>query len=292
MKKGLAIGKRAKISQAQQHMILAVLGATIFLGAAVAVVVKSIGRISFSADIITAQDQSIVSFSDTIKNIGICRRPAGAVYSDEELQRCNPDSINTDEVPGSIRSEILERLASNTALESVANQNSTNCINPQTGKNYTYAELNDNYQAAQDESEEALSKASALIKSCSALRVIPDALPAFKNEEALLASVDKIFRVSGTEPESLAPREEIGLAYYGTNLYTIAVSLRIESDAGTVNTLLDNIEKSIRNFNIDRATINWSGTGKIEFQAQATAFYMTPSTLNISTNTIKAGGKK
>lgn len=293
--KGANLGKRAKILQAQQYMILAVLGATIFLGAAVAVVMKSINRISFSANVIIAQDQSIVAFSDTIRNIGICPRPSGSVYTDDEIKKCTPNSISTDSVPGSLRSEILENLASNTALESVANRNTTNCINPDSNpkKNYTYKELQDNYEKAQNNgTEEDLIKAVALIKSCSALRVIPEALPAFKNEEALLASVDKIFRISGTEPESLSPSEDTGVANYGVNLYTIPVRLSIESDAGTVNTLLDNVEKSIRNFNIDRATIEWSGNNKVEFQAQATAFYMTPSVLNILTNTIKAGGSK
>ena len=288
--KDISLGKRAKITQAQQYMILAVLGASIFLGAAVAVVVKSITKIAFNSDVIMAEDQSIVAFSNTIKNIGICTKPAGDVYTDEELKKCNPNSLNAASVPGTLRSSILEKLAASTALESVANQGSSNCLNADTKKNYTYKELEAKYEAAKSDKE--LSEAVNLIKSCSALRVIPDALPAFENEEALLASVDKIFRVSGTEPESLSPTGEIKLAGYGNNLHTISVRLSIEAGAGTVNNLLDNVERSIRNFNIGRATVKWSSNNSISLQANATAFYMTPTDLDITTKVIKIGGNK
>ena len=293
MAKEIKLGKRAKITQAQQYMALAVFGAALFLGAAVAVVINSVNKISFSASVIVAQDQSIVSFSDTIKNIGICEKPSGKVYSDDELKKCNPNSISASRVPNTLRSNILENMASNTALASVPNKSNTSCINPETNKNYTYQELEDNYSAASESGDdEKLAAAGNLIKACSSLRVIPDALPAYKNEEALLASIDKIFRDSGTEPESLSPTDETDWASFGNNLYTISVRLSIESGAGTVHTFLSNIERSIRNFNIERATIEWSSGNTINFQARATAYYMTPSILSITEKTIKPGGKK
>lgn len=285
-----ATGKRAKISQAQQLMILATFGAAIFLGAAIAVIINSINKISFSANVIMAQDQSIVSFSDTIKNIGICPKPAGKVYTDEELKKCSPNSVSSASVPNTLRSNIIQNMASNKALASVPNESNASCINPTTNKNYTYRELEDQYASA--ESDEDLAKASNLIKACSALRVIPDALPAYKNEEALLASIDKIFRDSGTEPEALSPTDETDWAPFGTNLYTISVRLGIEASAGTVTTLLNNTERSIRNLNIERATIEWSGNDAIDFQARATAYYMMPSNLSITDKTIRPGGKK
>ncbi len=289
MAKEISLGKRAKISQAQQYMILAVLGASIFLGAAVAVVVKSVTKISFNSNVIVAQDQSIVSFSDTIKNIGICTKPSGSVYTDEELKKCSPNSIRATSVPNTLRSNILEVLASSTALESVANQGSSACLNSATGKNYTYKELEEKYAAA--ETEKDLATASNLIKSCSALRVIPDALPAYENEEALLASVDKIFRITGTEPESLSPTGETDVSGFGNSLYTISVRLAIEAGAGTVNSLLQNVERSIRNFNVERATIKWSSNDAVNFQANATAFFMLPTDLDVTTKVIKIGGK-
>ncbi|MBR3252778.1 hypothetical protein IKF84_01770 [Candidatus Saccharibacteria bacterium] len=288
--KDIKIGKRAMITQAQQYMILAVFGATLFLGAAIAVVMKSVTKIGFSASVIMAEDQSIVSFSNAIRDIGICPKPKGEVYTDDELKKCSPDTINVSSIPGTLRYEILKTTASNKALESVANQSKSSCVNPKTGKNYTYSELEKNYDDA-GEDEEKLIAAGNLIRTCSALRVIPDALPTYKNEEALLASVDQIFRDSGTTPESLRPTEESGLAGFGNNLYTISVRLSIETGTKDIHVFLRNVEHSIRNFNIDRATISWGSNSSIEFSAFGTAYYMEPSSLLVSTKTIKPGGK-
>ncbi len=282
-------GKRLKISKAQEYMILAVLGAAIFLGSAIAVVINSINKISFSASVIVAEDQSIVSFSDTIKNIGICPKPSGQVYSDDELKKCTPNNVTVSSVPNTLRSNILENIASNKALASVPNTSNESCVNPTTNKNYTYKELEDNYNQA--ESEDAKVAAVGLIKSCSALRVIPDALPAFKNEEALLASIDKVFRDSGTEPESLSPNDETGVAPFGVNLYTMDITLSIETGADIIHKLLNNLEHSIRNFNIRSAIITWSSNDTIELRGTATAYHMTPSALTITDKSIKQGGK-
>ena len=70
-------GKRAKIGKAQQLMILSVLGASIFLGTAIAVVINSINKISFSASVIVAQDQSITNLSDAIKILVFAKNHPG-----------------------------------------------------------------------------------------------------------------------------------------------------------------------------------------------------------------------
>ena len=283
-------GKRAKIGKAQQLMILSVFGSAIFLGTAIAVVINSINKISFSASVIMAQDQSITNLSDAIKNIGICKKPSGQVYNDQELRNCNPDSIDVSDVPGTLRANILEDIASNKALASVPNKSNEACTNPATEKNYTYKELEEKYNEA--ETEEQKVAAVGLIKSCSSLRIIPDALPAYENEEALLASVDQVFRDSGTEPESLSPTEEIDGAPFGINLFTISVSLSMENEAGVIHKLLNNLEHSIRNFNIARATIEWQSNNSIALKANANAYYMQPSIIEVSDKAIRPGAKK
>lgn len=291
MAKEVAVEKRAKISEAQQIMILAVLGASIFLGAALSFGMHMIKQISFNAKVISAEDQSIVAYSNAIKQTGICKSPKGEVYSDEELKNCNPDEIDVDDIPGTLRANILEDVASNSALSSVSTINARSCVNQATGKDYTYEELNKRYDDAK--SSEERRTASSLIKSCSALRVIPDALPAFKNEEALLASLNKIFNISNWQPDSLSPSGSTSAATFGTGMNALSVRLSVEN-AGSETTLriLNNIEHSIREFNIDRATIEWS-SGGLNLQAQATAYYMDESTLNETTTTIKAEeGKK
>ena len=289
MAKEVAIGKRAKISEAQQYMLLSVLVASVVLGAAISLIIHFVQQISFNAKVIAAEDEAIVSYSNVIKSTGICKSPKGDVYSEDELKKCSPDSIEISEIPGTLRANILENLAANEALNSVPKEASSSCINPNTEKNYTYTELNKIYNDANGTTE--LAAASQLIKGCSALRVIPDALPAFKNEEALLASLNKLFIESGWQPESLSPSGSSSASTLVPGLNAISVSLSVEADTGTTMNVLNNIERSIREFDIERATIEWGSNNTLNLQAQATAYYMDESTVTETTKTIKAEDK-
>lgn len=288
MAKEVAIGKRAKISEAQQYMLLAVLGASVILGIAISLTIHFVKQISFNTTVIMAEDEAIASYSNVIKSTGICKSPKGDVYSDEELKNCNPDNIEVSQIPGTLRANILENLAANKALNSVPKEANSTCINPNTDKNYTYEELDDIYDDAAKNGSEALTAASQLIKSCSALRVIPDALPAFRNEEALLASLNKLFIESGWQPESLSPSGSSTSSSLAKNLNAISVRLSVEADTSTTMKVLDNIERSIREFDIERATIEWGGDNTLTLQAQATAYYMNESSITETTKTLTA----
>lgn len=277
MAKEAAIGKRLKISKAQQNIILAVLIASLFLGAGISLTVHFVKQFSFNVDVIAAQEQSIVSYSNVIETVGICEKPKGSIYTTDELKKCDPDSIDVSNLPGTLRANILTNLAANKALSSVPKATDSGCLNPETNKNYTYKELNEIYDRAVNSEE--LIAASKLIKSCSALRVIPDALPAFKNEEALLASLNQIFIVSNWEPETLSPSGETTVAPFGSNLNAMLVNIAIEADSATTINVLKNIERSIRQFDVKNATIEWGGTGTLEFRAQASAYFMNESSL-------------
>ncbi len=290
MAKEIALSKRAKISQAQEYMLLAVLGAALFLGAAISLVMYFIHQISFNANVISEEDKAIVAYSDTIKGIGICKQPSGKVYTDEELKRCNPDSTEVSSVPGTLRANILEDMAANEALNSVPKEDTTECTNPSTNKNYTYSEMMNLYNTAIGNNNiEQINAVSGLIRVCSALRVIPDALPAFKNEEALLSSLNKIFLISGWEPESLSPTGSSSASLLGVGLNTFSVSLAVETNSAVTINFLDNIERSIREFNIESATITIGKNDTLMLRAQATAYYMEPSVLTETTKIIESG---
>ena len=289
MAKEVAIGKRAKISEAQQNMILSVLIASVFLGVALSLIIRFAKQIEFNARVISEEDQAIVAYSGVIKNVGICEAPQGSVYSFEELEKCNPDTIEISRIPNTLRANILQEVAANEALNSVPEESNQDCINPSTNKKYTYEELNDKYKKAGSIPERQ--SATQLIKSCSALRVIPDALPAFANEEALLASLNKLFSISGWEPQSISPSGSANTKS-DEGAKPISVSLSIEADTGTTMNVLRNIERSIREFNIDRATIEWGKGDTLALHAQANAYYVNPSVIKEETKTIKAEGKK
>ena len=80
MAKEIAISKRAKISEAQQYVLLSVLGASIFLGAAIALTLHFVKVIQFNIGVIAAEEASIASYSAvrvlkgqyiTVKNLKI-----------------------------------------------------------------------------------------------------------------------------------------------------------------------------------------------------------------------------
>ncbi|MDO4742194.1 MAG: hypothetical protein Q4A79_02360 [Candidatus Saccharibacteria bacterium] len=287
MAKEIAIGKRATISKAQQYMLLSIAGTAIMLGAAVCLVSYFIKKIAFNVNVIAEEEKSVVAYSDAIKNIGICTAPKGRIYSDSELEKCSPNDIDIYSISGTLRANILEGMASNAALNSVPKESTSNCINPSTGKNYTYKEMNAFYNAA--ETGDELVAASKLIQKCSALRVIPEALPAFKNEEALLSSLNKIFILSNWEPDSLVPSGEADASLLSDNLNAFSVRFSVEANSATVMNVLNNIERSIREFNFERASLEWSSEGSLTLEAQATAFYMNPSILSESDKIMTPG---
>lgn len=288
MAKEVAISKRLKITKAQQNMLLAVLIASIILGAALSISINLIKRISFNADVISEKDKAISEYSRVISGVGVCKKPKGTVYSDAELRSCNPDNISLSEIPGTLRANILQTLAANQALSSVLKEDDSDCINSSTGKNYTYDELQAIYQSAPEDKRAA---ASDMLKACSALRVIPDALPAFRNEEALLSSLNKIFDLSGWQPESLMPGDSVSQKN-NQGLLSIGMNLSIESDSAITMTVLNNMERSIREFDLTNVNVEWSENGYLNLSARASAYYVEPSTVIETRKTIKAGGDK
>ena len=270
-------------------MLLAVFGTGIVIGAAIAVVTHWVKLIGFNARVISAKDQAIVTYSDTIKNAGVCRSPRGTVYSLDELKNCDPNTISTSEVPGTLRSNILQNLASNESLSYVPSKgDDDSCLNPETGKTYTYKELNTIYSKAK--TEEEISDATDMIKRCSALRLIPDALPSHKNEEALLASLNKIFNISGWVPETISPGGFYGDSSLVSGVMPLSINLEIRSDAETAYTVLDNIEHSMREFDIKQATIESSGA-VLEMSIRAEAYWVEPTEIREVTETVLVNEK-
>lgn len=252
MAKGPAIGKRIKISKYQQQTILLALAAAVVLGVAVVVSIFFVKYIIFNSKVLAGKDESIKGYEQALSNAQI------------------------------LRGEVLA-LSDNRALESVARKSVRECYDSD-GKKIDYNKL---YLEADSEEEEL--EQLNMMKMCSALRVIPDALPANRNDEALMSSLDQIFKISSWEPESLSPNgteEESEVEGLGV----IPVSLSVEASAETTFRVLDNIERSIRSIDVGSALISWSGND-LELEAQAQAYYVEQSGIQESTETIYATDK-
>lgn len=278
--------KREKISKAQQLTMLEVLGASLVLGTCL-VLMNFIGKyIEFNTRIIAAKNESIAMYDETLRNIGICPdTDKDGRLSAREIEECDPNSVKLGQVPNSLRYNVLEVMAQNADLESVARKRNENCYDAE-GKRINFNEM---YNSATTESERQ--QILQATKICSSLRVISDALPAQKNTEALMASLNQLFIISNWEPENIAPRDETVVLDDLSGVEAIPVTLQVNGNGATVLTVLNNIDRSIRNFDITSATVEWTNTG-LNLTARANAYYM-DGVWNLETEkTLRAGDKK
>ncbi|MBQ1528147.1 hypothetical protein IIZ77_00680 [Candidatus Saccharibacteria bacterium] len=286
MAKSVAISKRLKIDKAKQNMLLAVAGAAFILGISLVFAVYFLRYIRFNSKVISEKDEAIRSYSSAISDIGICRKPSGGVYNSAELSSCKPDDVDLNSIPNTLRYNVIMNVSQNEALESVGRTGLPICYDSSTGKKLSFESLLERYRYATTET--ARENYLNMIGMCSALRVIPDALPSTANALALGASLNKIFQISSYEPEGITPGEagESDLPGIGA----IGVSLQVESDAETTMRVIDNLEKSIREISIHTARIE-QGANSLNLDASATAYYTEPATLSENIETVFGNGR-
>ena len=285
MAKKMQIGKRLKISKAQQYMLGAVTVASFVLGICLVISVYFLKYIRYDSAVIGAKADAIQGYSDTIKNIGVCNKPSGKIYKDKEIEKCDPNNVNASDVPGTLRYNVLIDMAANKDLESVGRNDLSVCMDSK-GNRLTYEKLVQRYENATTEEDRL--KNYQIFSMCSALRAIPDALPAAENELALMASVDKIFKMSSWEPDYIVPGENAVSDIDG--LEALGVVLVMETDPTTVIRVLRNIEKSIRDVDVRTASIEWTSSG-IELRGEATAYYTDVSLIKEGLVTVNGTGR-
>lgn len=284
-------GKRFRISKIQQQMMMAVLGASLVLGVSIVVSVYFIKYMNFNAKVIQKRDEAIANYEQAIKNVGICKSAnKDGKFSDKELAACNPQTIDVNSIPGTLRYNVMVNMANNTDLESVARESQKQCFD----ENHKRIDFTAAYSKATSDDERSYDL--KMMKMCSALRVIPDALPAQKNDEALLASLNQIFLLSGFEPEQLSPGTNYKQSRV-TGVSTIPVALTVKRNEAETMSIISNIEKSIRAFDISSAQIKWgsnagNGNTNLELLAQGAAFYSAETTVQEKNEVVKAKEEK
>ncbi len=152
-------------------------------------------------------------------------------------------------------SNSVRELATNESLEAVGRTRATDCLS-RTNENI----LGDD--AIQD---------VELARVCTALRVIPDAIPSSENLEATMSSVNQLLlwsdpslRIEGIVIQELETDETISVEHEDgtttpTTLKPIGASVSLDDSVPKVQKAMDTIENSIRNFDIMSATIEYSG---------------------------------
>jgi len=141
---------------------------------------------------------------------------------------------------------------------------------------------------------------------CTALRVIPDTLPSVRNDEAVFASLNKLFLE--TRDEAGSPVEPDQISGGNTNVWGLqleagmnvtSVAILIENTAFTTKAVLDTIERSIRNYDMRAVTISWRSSDRdnpmrdrIELRGNALAYYADPVETSLKIKTIYADDSK
>lgn len=277
-------GKREKISKAQQLTMLEVLGASLVLGTCLVLSIFMIKYIKFNTVIITEKNEAITEYDKTLRNVGVCADgDNNGRLSDQELENCKPNETALNDVKNSLRYNVLVTMAQNEDLESVARQRAESCYDESGDK----IDFNKLYELSDDEM--GREQYMQMSKICSALRVVGDALPAQKNTEALMASLDQIFILTGTEPERLVPRDDTIYSLID-GVEVIPTTVRMEGEDWIVMSVLNNIEKSIREFDITSANVEWTNRG-ISINAQANSYYL-GEMVDIETNEVLRASKK
>ena len=256
MAKQVALKKRAMIDKATQKMFLTVCVAGVVLGLTLVASIYFIKWINFNSKVIGRKAEIIEDYKTIQKNVEVLKT----------------------EIVGD-GSEDGSYLANNEYLEVIARGRGSDCIT-----------LDGSLVNMSDDIE--------LTRTCSALRVIPDALPSVENSVAVYASLNKLFlmtEVNGqtgvVEPDSISPGGN-STTDSKTGLSTIPVNLSIRENGSTTKAILDTIERSIRNFDIQSVTIAWWGgngeASEIELRGSAAAYYSAAVEATTKTETIYA----
>lgn len=103
-----------------------------------------------------------------------------------------------------------------------------------------------------------------------------------------MASLNEIFIESNWEPENIAPRDDRVTTEIG-GVEVVPVSLRYQGSDAVILSVLYNIEKSIREFDITVATVEWNSAG-LSLNAQANAYYLADMMMLEGETTVRARG--
>ena len=289
------LSKRIRLSRAQKMTLAEVAITSIILGVSIVLIIFLAKYIGLNAKAIGAKNEAIDNYSKTIANVGICAdsNRDGKVNANE-LAQCRPNDITLDKIPDTLQSNIMTKTATNQALYSVATRTTTtasSCLDS-NGKPRDFLK---EYQDAKSDADKK--KALESTKTCSALRVIPDALPAQQNIEAASASLGWLLKQAGVRYESLTPNDNDSSSDSASETASIVdsipLSLVLETDTQSVYRALSTIEKSIRTFDPDSLTIEWGSRGnKLSFTIKTRAYYSGQLTVNEHNKTVTSQGVK
>ena len=282
------LSKRIRISRAQQMTLLEIGVTALIVGASAMLIIFLAKYIGLNANVIGAKNQALDNYGKTIANVGICidKNNDGKVDANE-LSGCNPNDITLEQIPNTLQSNVMTKTAYDKALNSVVSRGTLaeSCLDA----NRQPIDFLKAYQDATD--DKAKAKALESIKTCSALRIIPDALPAQQNVEGAIASLNWLLNQANVSAETLSPDDNSSSTGSNNNVDTIPISLMLETGTQDAYRALSTIERSIRAFDVNTMTLEWGGSnGRLSFALKMNAYYSGKSELQKITQTVTTKG--
>lgn len=241
--KGVAIGKRAKISSAQKNMLVAVGATSMLLGVTIVGVIYLTKKISFNSVIVSENDAVIKDLKTTQDNLVRLSTAVSDLASNEKLEsvalerdkvKCDAETLKKIMSEDGYSLDNIEMVRTCSALRVVAD------TLPST-ENHDASNSSINWLVIRDDHS-------------------------IKLEGISNASSYGGFSVASSDGQTL-------------NLKALGTSISIKDSATKVNRAISSIESSIRNFDIESANISWSGydrgadNSEIEFGATYRSYY-------------------
>lgn len=289
-KKADQLIEKIKLSNAQRSALVIIAVTSVVIGFGLVLAIRFLKYIDFNKSAIIEMEKSIANYSRSIKNSGACKAPKdkNGIYTTEELKNCNPSEIGIEDVEGTLRYNVLSKMSQNVNLESVSKDASSICYN-NSGEKYSFTELYESYKTETDKDKKNDWLETIIL--CSSIRAIPDALPTVANENALLIAISKLYLDSGYNPNSFSPSSEGVLESEDSNLKIMPVTFSLDDPDGSKMSVrvLKNIEKSIRTFDVNEASIKWEDNkSKITLSAAMSAYFTDPAEALQSDKTVTA----
>jgi hypothetical protein len=141
-------------------------------------------------------------------------------------------------------------------------------------------------------------------RTCSALRVIPDALPSWYNGEATASSLDYLTKESGINLKAISvdeysyyeiPQEDNLKPEETITANTTEIALTAEDSISNISKMFDSIEHSIRNFDATNIMLSYTGgyigrgdVSTVTLNATFVTYYTDPQVIQIKTKMICA----
>ena len=126
-------------------------------------------------------------------------------------------------------------------------------------------------------------------QSCSSIRTLNDAIPLKRNDEKTLAEVNRLLSAAGVSLDKLSMNNDEKVKTNIANARTMAIEVAFTGSAEQIKRALQNLEKSIRQFDVREINVSAQNGGKLRADTKITAYYTTEAAADIQEKTMKTG---